>query len=81
MRNLVLLLSSGHTVRIALRDDDLTGNGGPTDTDVHDFLTMLPALVLVVGGKRPEYLFAYIEQPMSLEFDRISVITPGADRG
>lgn len=59
-RNLVLLLSSGHTVRIALRKDDLNGNGGPTPQELNSFLEDLPALV---GGRMEALVFSYIEDP------------------
>lgn len=45
MRNLVLLLTSGHTVRIKLRDDDLTG---PLNVRViRDFFATMPAVGVV----------------------------------
>lgn len=64
-RNLVLLLSSGHTVRIALRDDDLTGNGGPTGDEVRELLTDMPSVVV---GVFPTWEFAYVENTTLPEF-------------
>lgn len=80
-RNLVLLLSSGHTVKIGLRDNDLAGNGGPTSDEVRKFLLGLPA---VVSGKLPDWTFAYIEDMTSpgvddepTELQRIDAYSPG----
>lgn len=84
-RNLVLLLSSGHTVRIALRDDDLTASldsspdiGVP---ELRQFLEM-PAIVCTPSIRDGQVVFAYIEQEMSADFNRI-VVTDGrgAPRG
>lgn len=63
MRNLVLLLTSGHTVRIALRDDDR-----PTATQIGvlDFLERMSAVHLFVST---EIVFAYIEDPAPPMFD------------
>jgi hypothetical protein len=73
MRNLVLLLASGHTVRVKLRDDDLTG---PLDVkSVCDFLDAMPAtavLPFITNGKAddPEgLLFAYVEDPVFPEWN------------
>lgn len=66
MRNLVLLLSSGHTVRVKLRDGDLTE---PSETDrdrgvswstLNEFFDSMPA---VVGYTEDNITLAYIEDP------------------
>ena len=71
-RNLVLLLTSGHTVRIALRDDDLPAD----DTNIYnaqdlsDFLCNMPANIVVptdcvADGSEPDgpghVVMAYVE--------------------
>lgn len=72
MRNLVLLLTSGHTVRIALRFDDLTTHRpGPTGDTVRALLTEMPAVVM---GTFPQWTFAYIEDPT---LPAMSSTTPG----
>lgn len=87
MRNLVLLLSSGHTVRIELRDDDLTHDGGPGNRETEDFLEGFPAIASYLD---PGIVFAYIEDPTTPAWDnetgrfapsndlqRIDVSSPG----
>lgn len=45
MRNLVLLLASGHTVRVELRDGDLTGT--LSVQLIRDFFVTMPAVGVV----------------------------------
>lgn len=80
-RNLVLLLSSGHTVKIALRPDDLTGNGGPTGDEVRELLTGMPSVVV---GAFPGWIFAFVEDMEKAtvddepnDFQRIDAYSPG----
>lgn len=90
-RNLVLLLSSGHTVRIALRENDLTGNGGPTFHETDALIDEMPAIVVspfATGGEPGAVVLAYVEDialpiypdpPNDLQ--RITVEGPGAVYG
>lgn len=91
MRNLVLLLRSGHTVRIALRENELTGNVGVADVD--GIMDRIPAICInpfppvdVVGRFVYEspVIMAYVENPLLPNFDsgpddyqRITVESPG----
>lgn len=65
-RNLVLLLSSGHTVRIALREGDLTTS---LDEDpiigVPEMSALLemPAVICKPAAGRGDVVMAYIEDP------------------
>lgn len=80
MRNLVLLLSSGHTVRIALRDDAIA----PTHAGVLDFLEALPAMNNFASN---EIVFGYTTDNTAAiddagnDFNRITVLSPGSSRG
>lgn len=66
-RNLVLLLSSGHTVRIALREDDLTTSldHDPSISvpEMNEFLQSLPAFTCVPDIRSNDVMLAYIEDP------------------
>ncbi len=76
MRNLVLLLASGHTVRVKLRDGDLTTHLG--HSDVRLFLEAMPATALIPfdGNNEPVGLImAYVEGPN--DHQRIEVTSPG----
>lgn len=88
-RNLVLLLASGHTVKVALRPGDLAGDGGPTAEEVWHLLAELPAVALspLTGtgdmGRR-NVVMAYVEsmerpgiddEPDELQ--RIDAYSPG----
>lgn len=77
MRNLVLLLTSGHTVRVKLRDDDLTG---PLNVRViRDFFATMPAVgVVPFETLKSDFdtvlnpnglLFAYIEDGTYPDYD------------
>lgn len=71
-RNLVLLLSSGHTVRIALRGDDLNGNGGPTFRETDALIDEMPAIVVspfATGGEPGAVVFSYVEDPSLPTYD------------
>jgi hypothetical protein len=83
-RNLVLLLTSGHTVRIQLREDDFTTSldddpdiGTP---ELHAFLQM-PAILCTPSIKNGDILMAYIESPVQFgapgDFQRITTQSPG----
>jgi len=79
-RNLVLLLASGHTVKIALKPDDLP----TTTTDVsalHAFVRTLPAVPFIDWG---QVAMAFIEDMAQAtvdeepnEFQRIDAYAPG----
>lgn len=77
-RNLVLLLASGHTVKIALRPDDLTD---PTLNNVTGFLETVPAVGVYDDGA---ITFAFVEDMISAtlddepnDFQRIDAYSPG----
>jgi hypothetical protein len=92
MRNLVLLLTSGHTVRIELRDDDLTDDSHGT-LDIERFLDNMPAMCVIPFGTNSQVsglIMAYIENTTlpdwnteqsrfepSDDFQRIDVSSPG----
>ncbi len=57
MRMLTLLFSSGHTVKIALKPDDMNKDGGPTYEGTSEFLDGLPAIGMVDTGA---IVFAHI---------------------
>ncbi|MES2211384.1 MAG: hypothetical protein V4515_14570 [Chloroflexota bacterium] len=87
MRTLVLLLSSGHTVRIALREGDLAQNGGPTFMQMDNFIDSLDAVLVSPLAERRQpgaVVMAYVrDDTVGLapsDLDRISVMTPGGDR-
>jgi hypothetical protein len=91
-RNLVLLLTGGHTVRIHLRDDDLT-KYRTGRADVERFLDTMPAMTVIPFSGDSEVnglIMAYIEDPTfpayvpgTLQFEppndfqRIEVNSPG----
>jgi hypothetical protein len=81
MRTLVLLLSSGHTVRIALRENDLTHNGGPTAVETREFVGGLAAVCILPD--LDEIAFAYVQDNgVALnddghDYNRISLVTRG----
>lgn len=86
-RNLVLLLSSGHTVRIALREADLNHMGNRGVRAVREMLKDMPAAQVIPDPER-EITFAYVEDialpiypdpPNDLQ--RITVEGPGAVYG
>lgn len=88
MRSLVLLLISGHTVRIALRDTDLpTINDKPAHgaDELSHFLSSLPAFVLlptdcVADGSEPDgpglVVMAYVEDLTMPQFREDSPMPP-----
>lgn len=80
-RNLVLLLSSGHTVRIALRENDLTASLDSDPTigipEMSTFLD-LPAVLAKPDLRGGEVLLAYVENP-SLPYSTGNGITPPDD--
>ena len=89
MRSLVLLLSSGHTVRIVLRDDELTD-----EVSLYaDAINLLDDMVAVAvtpfasDDTKGDVIMAYVQDNATAltdhenEFNRITTLSPGSFRG
>lgn len=81
-RNLVLLLTSGHTVKIALRPDDLADNTDGIE-EVSQFVSTLDA-VRVSPDMRSDVVMSFIEDMTQAtideepnDFQRIDAYAPG----
>lgn len=85
--NLVLLLVSGHTVRIILDEGELAGNGGATPGEMVNLAEGMPA---IVQFDENQVILAYVENPEYPhynakthefeprdDFQRIDVLSPG----
>jgi hypothetical protein len=82
-RNLVLLLSSGHTVKIALRPDDLSIPGNRGVRAVRELLKDMPSVHVIPEIDR-EVVMAFVEDMVQAtvdeqpnDFQRIDAYSPG----
>lgn len=82
-RNLVLLLTSGHTVRIALKSGDLNNTENRGVRAVRELLKDMPAVHVVPDVER-EVVMAFVEDMAQAtvgeepnEFQRIDAYSPG----